>query len=504
MQPLVRLSDVTVTRDGRRLLGPVSWDLERGRHTALVGRNGAGKTTLLRLLRGDLAPDPGGERVFDFGEGPQRTVLGLRERMGLVSADMQDFYLLHAERVPAREVVLAGFFDAPLLYQPATSEQEAAAMAVFSRLDIGHLADRPMGSLSTGQVRAVLLARSLAPTPDVLALDECMEGLDAASRRNMLSLLDAASETATLVYAAHRLEDVPSCISRVTVMDGGLVRCQGDRKEMRSRLTGGAESSPGLLCELPPIVPEPMDYLVRMRGVSVVRGGVRVLDGVDWDILPGERWLVTGANGAGKSTLLALIASELAPYADDENGAGTVERLGGLTMDEARPRIGIVSPALQTRYGRESDSDVTVLETVVSGFRGSVGLFEPPRETESALARRWLDRLGLGDRAGTRLRSLSYGQQRRVLLARAMAPGPALLLLDEPFAGLDPASRDRLREHVRQLGETGVGVVLVTHHEEDRISSFNRLLVLEDGRAAYCGEMDEARLAPVALSESTS
>jgi molybdate transport system ATP-binding protein len=75
MNPLVSLKDVSVTRNGRRLLGPVTWQLERGRHTAVTGRNGSGKTTLLRLLRGEITPDIGGERVYDFGEGPQRTVL---------------------------------------------------------------------------------------------------------------------------------------------------------------------------------------------------------------------------------------------------------------------------------------------------------------------------------------------------------------------------------------------------------------------------------------------
>ena len=107
-----------------------------------------------------------------------------------------------------------------------------------------------------------------------------------------------------------------------------------------------------------------------MDNVSVVVDGRRILDGVNWQVLPGENWIVLGDNGAGKSTLLKLITSEMSPYADGEAGVGSIARLGGLTMDEARPLIGVVSPDLQAGYGRELGWEVTAEETVMSGYRG--------------------------------------------------------------------------------------------------------------------------------------
>jgi molybdate transport system ATP-binding protein len=507
MHSLIELSDASVTRGPARLLGPVSWQLLRGRHAAVIGENGSGKTTLLRLLRGEMPPDqnPGparpAPRVYDFGHGPQTSPIGLRQRIGLVSSDMQDFYFLHARRASARSVILAGFFDTPLLYDELTDAHQAMAGAVIDELSIPHLADREMGTLSTGQARMILIARALVTGPDVLLLDECLEGLDAPTRRETLGLLDAASARATLVCVAHRAGDVPDCIEHFTILEGGRIKADGGRE---TALRGLADDAPRLAaCDLPVRESEEpatagYPYLLRMDNVSVVCDGTRILHGIDWQVLPGECWAVVGPNGAGKSTLLRLITSELAPYAD-EAGTGGVSRLGGMPMDEARPRLGVVSPALQAAYGRELGWEVSALETVLSGFRGSVGMLDEPTDDELVMAREWLHRVGLADLADRPLRRMSFGQQRRVFLARAMAPGPDLLLLDEPLTGLDAPSRALMRHVLQQLAGAGLSFVLVTHHAADMIDAVNRVLVLEAGRVAFLGTRKayEAHLAPL-------
>ncbi|AMK11131.1 ATP-binding cassette domain-containing protein [Pseudodesulfovibrio indicus] len=486
MNPLISLIDVSVTRNNRRLLGPLTWNLERGRHTAVTGRNGAGKTTLLRLLRGELLPDPGGERVYDFGQGPQRSVLGLRQRIGLVSADMQEFYFLHTPRVKGRDVVLAGFFDTPILYDRATPEQEAAADEVVHRLGIRDLAEAELRTLSTGQVRKLLVARALASGPDVLLLDEPLDGLDTRSRAEVLNLLDLAGERTTLICAAHRAGDLPDCVAHALALDAGVVMAEGERSGAESVLR---ETAPSLVaCDLPVAARSgEYEYLLRLENVSVVADGKRILRDIDWEVLPGENWMVVGENGAGKSTLLKLVTSEVAPYADGERGTGTVLRLGGMTMDEARPLIGVVSPDLQASYARELGWEVTAEETVMSGFRGSVGMLDQPTSRELAEARQWLEIVGLKGLESRRLRRMSYGQQRRVFLARAMAPGPKLLLLDEPLSGLDPDSRALMAGLIQGLAESGTPVIMVSHHVEDRIPAINRILELKGGGKGFCG-----------------
>ena len=492
MHPLIELTDATVTRGQIRLAGPLTFSLRRGESVAVTGENGAGKTTLLRLLRGELPPDAPQARTYDFGDGPQRTPLGLRQRIAMVSADMQDFYFLNARHALGRSVVLAGFFDTPLLYEQPMPDQEAAADEVIERMGIRDLAASEVGTLSTGQVRKLLLARALAPGPDVLLLDEWLDGLDAPSRAEGRELLARVAGDVALVCAAHRPGDLPLSVSRVLAMEGGRI-LSDISEEIGSPLfrEGVPVAAPGE----PPVAAHPdVEYLLRMRKVSVVVDGVRILNRIDWEVLPGENWLVLGENGAGKSTLLKLVTSEVAPYADDVDGVGQTERLGGLTMDEARPLIGVVSPALQASYGRELGWEVTALETVLSGCRGSVGMLDEPTDRELLAARRWLDRAGLVGLEDRGLRRMSYGQQRRVFLARAMVSNPRLLLLDEPFSGLDPASRSGMRAMVQQLAEAGTPLVLVTHHAEDRIPALNRVLLLEGGERRFCGPLDEFKL----------
>ena len=496
MQPLVSLHNVSVSRGGIRLVGPLSWQFERGQHVALVGGNGAGKTTLLKLLRGDVLPDGSGERVYDFGDGEQRSVLGLRHRMGLVSADMQEFYFLHTSHALGRSIILSGFFDTPLLYENSTPEQEGSASEIIELLGIGELAQTEIGTLSTGQVRKLLIARALVSSPDVVLLDECLDGLDIVSRSEVLTLLEKAAERTTLVCAAHRIGDVPRGVENTVVMEHGRIVAEGDRVTAVEALREHAPESVG--CDIPiPVVNTDYEFLLRMSNVSVVANGTRILHNVNWTVLPGEHWLVMGDNGAGKSTLLKLITSEIAPYADDNDGVGTLERLGGLTMDVARPLIGVVSPALQASYARELGWEVTAIETVLSGYRGSVGMLDEPTSEELLGAQQWLELVGLGDFSDRALRRMSYGQQRRVFLARAMAPGPKLLLLDEPFTGLDAQSRELMREVVQKLAESGVPLVLVTHYVEDRIPAINRIMQLDQGRMVFSGTREAFEIALV-------
>jgi molybdate transport system ATP-binding protein len=508
MQCLIELSGAAVTRGSARLLGPVSWKLMRGRHAAVIGENGSGKTTLLRLLRGEILPDAASQgepvRTYDFGDGPQASPLGLRQRIGLVSADMQDFYFLHARHTPGRALILAGFFDTPLLYDEPTAEQRDMAEAVIAELGIAAIADRQVGTLSTGQVRMLLIARALVGGPDVLLLDESLEGLDAASRTEVLALLNAASARSTLVCVAHRAGDVPECVTHFSILDHGILVADGPREEAMAVL---GDTAPGLAAcntATAALLPyasgaEGHAYLLRMTHVSVVQDATRILDDVSWEVLPGQCWAVVGENGAGKSTLLRLVTSELAPYADD-HGTGTIQRLGGMTMDEARPRIGVVSPALQASYARELGWEVTALETVLSGYRGSVGMLDEATDGELLGAREWLARVGLSGLEERPLRRMSYGQQRRVFLARAMAAEPALLLLDEPLTGLDAPSRALMRDMIQRLAEAGLSFVMVTHHAEDMVGSVSHVLALRGGRTTFCGTRGDYEAAGAEIS----
>jgi molybdate transport system ATP-binding protein len=127
----------------------------------------------------------------------------------------------------------------------------------------------------------------------------------------------------------------------------------------------------------------------------------------------------------------------------------------------------------------------------MSGFRGSVGMLDEPTGPGKLQAQKWLEIVGLKGVGTRRLRHMSYGQQRRVFLARAMAPRPKLLLLDEPLSGLDAASRKQMADVIQRLAEAGTPFIMVTHHAEDRVAAINKVMVLEKGKQRFCGSREE-------------
>lgn len=484
----VRLQGAGVTREGRALLRDLRFNLLPGEHWAVLGENGAGKSTFLRLVRGDMAPDDPRTRTYRLDGEVQGSPIGLRQRMALVSAALQDFYVTSESEATALEVVLAGFFDAPLLYEEPEPELRERALAALQDLDAADLAERPMRILSQGQARRVLLARALATDPDILLLDEFLDGLDSASRSATLKLLERAGKRATLLCTAHRAEDLPRCIRRALVLEQGRVRDSGPAAEVLARYAAGAESPEPGRWSLAPSLPRE-EVLLRIRDASVDLDGTRALRGISWEVRAGENWAVLGRNGAGKSTLIRLVLALEHPSALDGQ-PGTVERFGDggeSGVLAARSRMALVSPALQAEY----TYDLPVQEVVWSGFTGSIGLWEEPDAGERRQAAAAMEFFGLAKLAKRRLRSLSYGQQRRVFLARALVGAPDLLLLDEPFSGLDAASRSEARALLQRLAEAGQRFLLVTHRAADMPPAVNRVLELESGRVAFSGTREE-------------
>lgn len=221
--------------------------------------------------------------------------------------------------------------------------------------------------------------------------------------------------------------------------------------------------------------------LVRLRNARVYLEQRRVLAGVSLTVHAGDWWVVHGRNGSGKTTLLRTL------YGDHGVAAGgVIERAGlapGVPLEAFKKRVGLVAPHLQADHPRR----VTVAEAVQSGRHASIGLNDAPTAADRGAARRALASFGLTRVATRTLGELSYGQSRRVLFARAWVREPHLLLLDEPFAGVDAATRRVLLRRVRALAARATAVVLTAHRREDWAACATHELELAAGRALYCG-----------------
>jgi iron complex transport system ATP-binding protein len=230
-----------------------------------------------------------------------------------------------------------------------------------------------------------------------------------------------------------------------------------------------------------------MSEVLELVDVSVVREGHALLDDVSWSIKEGERWVILGPNGAGKTTLLNMASSYLFP----SSGTVTVlgERLGAVDVFELRPRIGIAGIAMADKLPRAQ----TVLQTVLTAAYGMTAHWHEEYEAvDEERARAFLDRLGMSDYLDRRFGTLSEGERKRTLIARAMMTDPELLLLDEPAAGLDLGGREDL---VRRLGRLArdpyaPSMLMVTHHVEEIPPGFTHALMIRQGQVLAAGPLE--------------
>ena len=233
--------------------------------------------------------------------------------------------------------------------------------------------------------------------------------------------------------------------------------------------------------------PELTDLVVRMDGVGVRRGDSTLLERVDWRVELDEKWVILGPNGAGKTTLLRLAATELHPSYGTVHVLG--ERLGRVDVFELRPRIGFSSAALASRV----PGDELVSDLVVSAGYAVLGRWREPYEVlDRARATDLLATLGVEAMTMRRFGTLSEGERKRVLIARALMTDPELLLLDEPAGGLDLGAREDLLSRLATLAADpdSPATVLVTHHVEEIPPGFTHAMLMRDGTVVAQGLLE--------------
>ena len=231
-----------------------------------------------------------------------------------------------------------------------------------------------------------------------------------------------------------------------------------------------------------------MSSVVSIRSATVRRGAARLLDGVDLEVGEGERWVVMGPNGAGKTTLLLLASARMFPT----TGEVTVldEELGAVDLADLKPRIGWASSAMAT----DIPAGESVLDVVMTGAWAVSGRWREhydPADRERALA--LIDEWGVGALAQRTYGTLSEGERKRTLIARALMADPELLLLDEPGAGLDLGGREDLVERLGRLARDPEAptLMVVTHHVEEVPEGFTHALLLRAGTVVAAGPIEQ-------------
>jgi molybdate transport system ATP-binding protein len=484
----ITLDDITIRAGTQLAFAHTSWTIEAGQHWAILGPNGSGKSTLAKAVSQDLRLAEGSVRYFfePQNSGPGRAYLQPNEILTFSAETHQSFLRRFAAYHQARWQSFEGE-EAPTVHQLLASENPGAPQTAASLLGLEPLLERQVHLLSHGESRKVFLARLLVRNPRLLILDDPFTGLDAASRERLragIAGLLRSQHPAVLLVSA-RADDLPEGISHVLLVRDHQVTARGPRQVVLDQLAHSptleqtrstAMPSPAfermvdayasrLGSSLPSWSPPgPSPALVQMEKVSVRYQDTPVLDNLDWTVRQGERWALLGPNGAGKTTLLSLILADN-PQAYRNNIRLFGQKRGsGESIWEIKARIGWVSPELHAFYPRTASSQ----EVVCSGFYDSVGLYRRCSAEQRAVAAGWADALGVAGLLEKPFHTLSTGEQRLILLCRALVKFPPLLVLDEPCQGLDAQHRTRFTAVVDLIcTRAPVTLIYVSHYADE-------------------------------------
>jgi molybdate transport system ATP-binding protein len=485
----VRLKHLSLQRGGRNVLKGISWTIRPGERWVLAGANGAGKTQLLKLVAGVVWPKAAARatRHYLLGRQVNSTPFGIKDEIAYLGAERHDKYQRYGWNLPVERIVGTGLYRTDIPLDALSVADRRRIRRTLERLAVAHLASRRLLSLSYGERRVILLARALLSRPRLLLLDEVLNGLDEINRARVLRWLARQTRRLPWVLATHRSEDVPPGATHALVLSGGRIVYRGAlRGAPRTRWGAGQgrRASPAVSARR---AARPGRSLVRLINARVYLEQRLVLEGISLTVRAGEFWVIRGGNGSGKTTLLRTL------YGDHGVAVGgAIERAGirpGVALEVFKKRVGLVAPHLQADH----PAQLTVAEVVQSGRHASVGLNDAPSAADRSAARRTLALFGLTRLATRTLGELSYGQSRRVLFARAWAREPELLLLDEPFAGVDSPTRHALMKRVLALAAGGTAVMVSAHRPGDWLRCASHELELARGRARYCGPIRPPR-----------
>ncbi len=330
---------------------------------------------------------------------------------------------------------------------------------------------QPLISLSSGELRRYQLRKALASHPKTLILDNPFIGLDAETRQQLRThLLHIANEESLDLYLViAKTDDLPDYVEQVIDMDNDgktmtLKEYLAQLPELPAHVLNHEKRQ--AIIDLPTNMNDyHAEEVVCMHDVCIRYGERTILKDLSWTVRNGERWALSGQNGSGKSTLLSLVcADNPQAYACDITLFGYRRGQSGETIWDIKRHIGYVSPEMHRSYHR----NLPAIHIVASGLKDTVGLYVRPNEQELKQCQFWMNIFGIENLANRSFITLSSGEQRLVLLARAFVKDPELLILDEPLHGLDLVNRRLAKDIIEAFCERkNKTLIFVTHYQEE-------------------------------------
>ena len=477
---VVDIKNIVTRLPELRFTTPVNWRIDEGQQWAVIGPNGAGKTLIADIMQRKFAFKEG-EVVFS-GDGKVSDFIKSIAFKDIYSlADCRNSY--YQQRWHSTETEEMPIVE-ELLKEYAGSDNLAKILTLFG---IEDLLPKRLIFLSSGELRKFLIVRTLLSRPRVLILDNPFIGLDAPSRDLLVEMLGQMTKLngVQVVLLLSNPNDIPAMITHVLPIHDRTCLPPLTREEFMSdtELIARLFPTEGIhACEEVGKVRLPVDMnkiaslhevTLRMEHVKIRYGSRTILKDLDWEIKNGEKWALFGPNGAGKSTLLSLV------YADNpQSYANTLylfdrKRGSGESIWDIKKRIGYVSPEMHLYY----KENVPTLNIVGSAF--FLLLTSRPWRGSSNIIKSGSFTKALANKANRLFLTLSSGEQRLALLARAFVKDPDLIILDEPLHGLDVSNKKKAAAIIEQFCDRpGKTLIYVTHYPHELPACVDKLFEL--------------------------
>jgi molybdate transport system ATP-binding protein len=501
-EPFITLDNTTVRLRDRLFLQDTSWQINSNEHWAILGPNGSGKTTFAKSLFGAI-PVVRGNIIFHFASKDHQSTAATANAIGYVSPelhrdiieredledDFREFSGKINEITTAKQIIL----NKRVKGSEGARDQERLN-AIAKKIGIEALLERDIRSLSIGEMNTALIAKALIKRPKLLILDEPFDGLDEPSRNALAKIInDLMGGNMQVILITHRFAEMVPNITHVLLLRHGKIFKSGKKEKVftavninrvyeidnlplqnylqkigRTNSTAEKKGAPSA------------KILIEMKNVTVKYGGRRILDNFNWRVKQGENWILAGPKGAGKSTVLTLILGDnLQAYANEIYLFGK-RRGSGESIWDIKKQIGFISADLQIRQRK----NINAFDVVCSGFFDSNGLYKKCSPEELSVAREWCRLLNVDGLADQKFGLLSHGQRQLILIARAMVKSPEILILDEPFEGLDIKNRTKIRDVFEYIGsQTRTNLIYVSNPNEETLNCMTHMLNMDGGKA---------------------
>ncbi len=442
-----------------RLKSPADLEIFSDEQIAITGDNGSGKTLLANLMTGQYPISAGGESFISHRHDAIRSI-SFRDSYG--SADATWCY---QQRWNSTEIEDSPFIK-DIFPQIGDTEWKRELFRVFN---LDAIWDKRLVALSSGEMRKYQLAKALSSRPSMIVIDNPYIGLDPEARNELTLLFERLIKEwqIQIILVLSRDGEIPSFITHIIHIEElehiEKIPVEKYRMPVIAEENCLSDDVRSLILSMPHSDMS-SDEIVRCTDVSLRYGDRTIFSNINWCVKRGERWSLQGRNGAGKSALLSLIyADNPQAYACDIALFGR-RRGTGESIWDIKKHIGYVSPEMHRSYCHH----IPVIDILASGLNDTIGLYRKIHDEEREMCRSWLHIFGLDEFEQRDFCTLSSGEQRMSLLARAFVKNPELIILDEPLHGLDNSNRALAREIIKTYcSQEDKTLIAVTHYPEE-------------------------------------